>query len=87
MRCRARDLVGLATGDGERRGDESSRRPKGKGAVRRPDASPVDPELMLLGKRIEEALVELDRYLDRALLSGSDEVRVVLRSFASPIEP
>ena len=37
----------------------------------------VRPEIHLLGKRVEEALQELDRYLDRALLGSLDEVRIV----------
>ena len=34
-------------------------------------------ELHLIGKRVEPALKELDRYLDRALLASVGEVRVV----------
>ncbi|HMB53445.1 MAG TPA: Smr/MutS family protein [Thermoanaerobaculia bacterium] len=39
------------------------------------DGAPV--ELMLIGKRVEPALNELDDYLDRALLGSRPEVRVV----------
>ena len=35
------------------------------------------PELNLIGQRVEPALEELDAFLDRALLSGRAEVRVV----------
>jgi DNA mismatch repair protein MutS2 len=38
---------------------------------------PVQRELKLIGKRVEEALQELDRFLDAALISGHDEVRIV----------
>jgi DNA mismatch repair protein MutS2 len=44
------------------------------------DSSPGDDlpgELHLLGERVEEALQRLDRYLDRAILAGRAEVRVV----------
>ena len=34
-------------------------------------------ELYLVGQRVEEALAALDRFLDRALLGGPDEVRIV----------
>ena len=37
----------------------------------------VQRELKLIGKRVEEALEELDRFLDAALLSEYDEVRIV----------
>ncbi|NLZ69898.1 MAG: endonuclease MutS2 [Clostridiaceae bacterium] len=34
-------------------------------------------ELMLIGKTVEEALIELDRYMDRAALSGLTVLRIV----------
>jgi len=34
-------------------------------------------ELLLIGKTVDEGLAELDRYLDRAMLDGLHEVRVV----------
>jgi DNA mismatch repair protein MutS2 len=37
----------------------------------------VPPEVNLIGQRVEAALVELDAYLDRALLAARPEVRVV----------
>lgn len=37
----------------------------------------VGRELELIGKRVEPALAELDRYLDRALLASHDRLRVV----------
>jgi DNA mismatch repair protein MutS2 len=44
------------------------------------DTDPGDDlpgELHLLGERVEEALQRLDRYLDRAILAGRAEVRVI----------
>ena len=38
---------------------------------------PVQRELKLIGKRVDEALDELDRFLDGALVSGHDEVRII----------
>jgi DNA mismatch repair protein MutS2 len=40
-------------------------------------AMSVDPEIHLRGQTVDEALADLDRYLDHALLAGYDEVRVV----------
>lgn len=40
-------------------------------------ATEATPELHLLGRRVEEALEEIDVYLDRALLSSSPDVRIV----------
>lgn len=42
------------------------------------DLEPAAPsELMLIGKRVEESLDELDRFLDEASIAGLSEVRVV----------
>jgi DNA mismatch repair protein MutS2 len=38
---------------------------------------PLAAELNLIGRRVEPALDELDGYLDRALLDGREEVRIV----------
>ncbi|MGH9382374.1 MAG: endonuclease MutS2 [Thermoanaerobaculia bacterium] len=46
-------------------------------AVRTPEAGEVDGELRLLGRTVEEALAELEGYLDRAARSGRDAVRIV----------
>jgi DNA mismatch repair protein MutS2 len=37
----------------------------------------VSAELNLVGKRVEDALDELDRYLDRAVLSHHDKLRII----------
>jgi DNA mismatch repair protein MutS2 len=55
------------------------------GPVMAPPRVQVDPapgddlpgELHLLGQRVEEALERLDRYLDRAILAGRSEIRVI----------
>jgi len=68
LRCDEEDLVGLA--------DDATRveRPR-RGAER--EVPSVEPELMLIGVRVEPALEALDGYLDRALLAGRESVRVV----------
>jgi DNA mismatch repair protein MutS2 len=42
-----------------------------------PRVSTVGRELKLIGKRVDEALPELERFLDAALLAGHEEVRIV----------
>jgi DNA mismatch repair protein MutS2 len=46
-------------------------------SVDRDEGPAVAVELHLFGRRVEPALAELDDYLDRALLSGRPEVRIV----------
>ena len=41
------------------------------------DAHMVTPELMLVGKRVDEALEAMDKYLDQAFLSGYSSVTIV----------
>ena len=41
------------------------------------EAAAVERELKLIGQRVDPALDELDRYLDRALLASVEEVRVI----------
>jgi DNA mismatch repair protein MutS2 len=66
LRCREDELVGLADvpEPGEHR-------------ISKPAAPAVAAEIKLLGRRVEEALIELDQYLDQALLANQEEVRVV----------
>jgi len=74
FRCRQEDLVGLAAGPGPQ-----PRRPPARG----PAVSLAAPEeetpreLNLIGRRVEPALDELERFLDQALLAAYREVRVV----------
>lgn len=55
----------------------------GNGGVKSPrkprssDQSPVSHELNLIGWRVEEALLELDKFLDSSLLNGLHEVRII----------
>lgn len=52
--------------------------PARRGAVTEADRSGgAGPELLLLGKTAEEAVAELDKFLDSALRAGYEEVRVV----------
>lgn len=39
--------------------------------------STISPEINLIGKTVDEALVELDKYLDDAYLSHLEEVRII----------
>jgi DNA mismatch repair protein MutS2 len=41
------------------------------------DEQPVSPELNLIGWRVEEALLELDKFLDSSLLNGLHELRII----------
>ena len=76
--CKAKELTGIRPGESK----ASSKKKHGFGApprVRVMEASADTPpqELHLIGQRVEPALKELDRYLDRALLASMGEVRVV----------
>jgi len=73
-------------GGGTRGAGEASRTSfgRGPGALRRAgrgrdldESVSIAPEINLIGKRVEPALVELDGYLDQALLAARPEVRVV----------
>lgn len=74
VRCKAAELVPL-----EGRKKKQKKKSQGRVSVSVADGSAggLERELMLLGKRVEPALVEVDRYLDRALLSAVPEVRIV----------
>ncbi len=70
MRCAIDDIKVIKV-----RGDEpAARRSRPSPA---PAVSAVPAELSLIGQRVEEALEQLDRYLDRALLSVDGDVRIV----------
>jgi len=62
--------------EAERRRHEAARRPETDQVMRDVPVGPVQ-ELLLLGKTVEEALETVDRFLDRAVMSGTREVRVV----------
>lgn len=90
VRCKEGELIALGGGeDGGKKPKRGTASPAGGPAAAR-IATPFQPgsagdgegpsvadELMLIGKRVEPALRELDGYLDRALLSSRPEVRVV----------
>lgn len=69
MRCKEDELVALAAASAA----AEPSRPK----VSTPVRSRATPELQLIGQRVDDALVELDRYLDQAMLGERDELRVV----------
>jgi len=48
-----------------------------KGKIKMSKSLSVHPELMLLGKTVDEALAELDKYLDDAYLAHISQVRIV----------
>ncbi len=67
--------TGAAPGETDRPGVRRARVPAG---VRAEIAEREVPrELVLIGKRVDEALALLDKYLDDACLAGLEEVRVV----------
>lgn len=52
-------------------------RQTGGGKIKMSKSLSVSPEINLLGKTVDEAIAELDKYLDDALLSHLNSVRVV----------
>jgi DNA mismatch repair protein MutS2 len=72
VRTGAGELQGMAPAAAARPPRPAPFRPDGAD-----DRSEVTAELMLIGQRVEPALEALDDYLDRALLSGRRDVRVV----------
>ena len=55
----------------------SNNRRTGSSKLKMSKSLTVSPELMLLGKTVDEALAELDKYLDDAYLSHLPNVRIV----------
>jgi DNA mismatch repair protein MutS2 len=55
-------------------GDKLPRQPSRKGTAREDSGS---YELNLIGMRVEEALLELEKFLDSSLLTGKREVRII----------
>ena len=49
----------------------------GSGKIRISKSASISPEIKLLGKTVDEAIAELDKYLDDAYLSHLKTVRVV----------
>lgn len=81
LRCKPDELVGVAPAKKPGPAKPSALRPErkpergGGNDLVGPDAGAR--ELLLIGQRVEPALEILDGYLDRAILGGREEVRVV----------
>ena len=72
MTVETRDLVSKSS--------SPSPRPSGERAGVRgssSDVAPVSAELNLIGQRVDDALEESDKFLDRALLEGKQAVRII----------
>ena len=67
------DLEKLASDDSA----DSSSGKTGSGQIRMEKSAAVAPEINLLGKTVDEAVTELDKYLDDACLAHLDKVRIV----------
>ena len=57
--------------------DSSAGRISGAGKVAIAKASTVSPEINLVGMRVDEAMAELDKYLDDAYLARLESVRII----------
>src|SRR5205814_2501198 len=51
--------------------------PSPSAGLRISDVAPVTAELNLIGQRVDDALDESDKFLDRALLEGKQAVRII----------
>lgn len=69
MTVEARDLVPIA------KSEERTKRPIS--SSKSDDAVVISAELNLIGQRVDDALDESDRFLDRALLEGKQAVRII----------
>ena len=56
---------------------KSSKKSTGKSKVKMSKSLSVSPEINLLGKTVDEAIAELDKYLDDAILAHLSSVRIV----------
>ena len=74
MTVEVRDLVGLSGGQAPP--PVQSRRDS-RGRLSSTDAVPTSAELNLIGQRVDDALEESDKFLDRALLEGKQAVRII----------
>jgi DNA mismatch repair protein MutS2 len=79
LRCRADELAPLEDGTSKGRPVRAAGRRRGGVSLTLEDgdARSAAQEIKLLGQRVEPALRELDAYLDQALLSPLEEVRVI----------
>ena len=67
----------IATSDLEKGADPAKSRKQPKATVRRTGSSGMSPTLDLRGHRYEEAMAEVDRYIDSALLAGYPSVTII----------
>src|SRR6202008_493085 len=74
MTVEVKDLVPRESGAG---GRESKKRSNPR--LPTPDSleAPISAELNLIGQRVDDAIDESDRFLDRALLEGKQAVRII----------
>ncbi len=61
----------------EPKDNSSSKKTSGAGKIKMQKTATISPELNLIGLTVDEALIELDKYLDDAYLSKIPEVRIV----------
>jgi DNA mismatch repair protein MutS2 len=71
MQVDTRDLVPLARATAEKKSGRGSK------VSTSSDAVEISAELNLIGQRVDEALDESDKFLDRALLEGKQAVRII----------
>ncbi|HUO84188.1 MAG TPA: Smr/MutS family protein [Thermoanaerobaculia bacterium] len=70
------DLVPVASGEGSQKKERGRSQPAQRVQSIDETTAPM-PELNLIGQRIDEAIEECDRFLDRALLDGRAAVRLI----------
>jgi DNA mismatch repair protein MutS2 len=76
-RVNLRDLEPVEENDPYASPKKDRGRVTGAGSVRMQKAMTVSPEINLLGKTVDEATAELDKYLDDAYIAGLDSVRII----------
>src|SRR3954468_7894691 len=74
MTVDVKDLVPLNRDEGRGTREKTSR---ARPSVSSDEVAPVSAELNLIGQRVDEAIDESDRFLDRALLEGKQAVRLI----------
>lgn len=67
----------IATSDLEKGADPAKARQQPKASIKRTNSSGMSPTLDLRGHRYEEAMAEVDRYIDSALLAGYPSVTII----------
>ena len=67
----------IATNDLEKAKDSAKGKKQPRATVRRSGSSGMSPTLDLRGHRYEEAMAEVDRYIDSALLAGYPSVTII----------